>query len=210
MTTETDSTIAKSAPQNAINGGNGTHGGRSAIQDLRILNTPSSLKGSSAIPPLSLPVPPFPRHPEKCGNVEPDPKLLPRNGSPYRTSVTLPMIRRALRGWLYPYVGSHVKPGDLHPIISYLFTEWKCNLDCHYCWAYDNRVHGMTEDVARRSIDWLHDTGCRVLALMGGEVLLRPQFAHKVVDYAVQKGFWVYVPTNGRLMRPEEIGRAHV
>ena len=32
----------------------------------------------------------------------------------------------------------------------------------------------MSEDVARRSIDWLHDTGCRVLALMGGEVLLRP------------------------------------
>ena len=60
---------------------------------------------------------------------------------------------------------------------------------------------------ARRSIDWLHDTGCRVLALMGGEVLLRPQFAHKVVDYAAQKGFWVYVPTNGRLMRPEVIDR---
>jgi hypothetical protein len=30
------------------------------------------------------------------------------------------------------------------------------NLDCHYCWAFDNRVKGMTEDVARRSIDWLH------------------------------------------------------
>ena len=65
----------------------------------------------------------------------------------------------------------------------------------------------MTEDIARRSIDWLHDTGCRVLALMGGEVLLRPDFAHKVADYAVRKGFWVYVPTNGRLMRPEVIDR---
>jgi sulfatase maturation enzyme AslB (radical SAM superfamily) len=105
--------------------------------------------------------------------------------NPYRTSVTLPMIRRTMRGWLYTYLGSRVRPGDLHPIISYLFTEWKCNLDCHYCWAFDNRVQGLTEDVARRSIDWLHDTGCRVLALMGGEVLLRPQFAHKVVDYAV-------------------------
>ena len=29
------------------------------------------------------------------------------------------------------------------------------------------------------TIDWLHDHGCRVLALMGGEPLLRPQFAHK-------------------------------
>src|ERR1035438_7271309 len=86
------------------------------------------------------------------------------------------------------YIGSRVKPGEFHPIISYLFTEWKCNLDCHYCRANDNRVPGMTEDVARRSIDWLHDSGCRVLALMGGEVLLRPQFVHKVVDYAVAEG----------------------
>lgn len=39
-------------------------------------------------------------------------------------------------------------PGDFHPIIAYLFTEWKCNLDCHYCWAFDNRVKGMTEDTA--------------------------------------------------------------
>ena len=72
---------------------------------------------------------------------------------------------------------------------------------------FRSKATGMTEEVARRSIDWLHDSGCRVLALMGGEVLLRPEFAHKVADYAVRKGFWVYVPTNGRLMRPEVIDR---
>jgi MoaA/NifB/PqqE/SkfB family radical SAM enzyme len=116
-------------------------------------------------------------------------------------------IYRAMRGWLFPYVRSRVAPGDFHPIIAYLFTEWKCNLDCHYCWAFDNRVKGMTEDIARRSIDWLHDNGCRVLALMGGEPLLRPQFVHKVVYYAAKKGFWVYVPTNGRLLRPDVIDR---
>ena len=66
---------------------------------------------------------------------------------------------------------------------------------------------GMTEDVAKRSIDWLHSTTCRVLALMGGEVLLRPKFAHKVIDYAAKKGFWVYLPTNGRLMKPDVIDR---
>jgi MoaA/NifB/PqqE/SkfB family radical SAM enzyme len=117
------------------------------------------------------------------------------------------MIRRAMRGWLYPYLRSRVYPGDFHPIIAYLFTEWKCNLDCHYCWAFDNTVKGMTEETARRSIDWLHDTGCRVLALMGGEVLLRPAFAHKVAYYAAKRGFWVYVPTNGRLMRNDVIDR---
>ena len=65
----------------------------------------------------------------------------------------------------------------------------------------------MTEDTARRSIDWLHDHGCRVLALMGGEPLLRPDFAHKVVYYAAKKGFWIYIGTNGRLLRPDVADR---
>ena len=157
--------------------------------------------------PLALPEPAFPQYPELAGDVEPNPKSVPSNGNLYRTRVTPFMIRRAMRGWLVPYIRSRVMAGQFHPIIAYLFTEWKCNLDCHYCWAFDNRVKGMTEDTARRSVDWLHETGCRVLALMGGEVLLRPQFVHKVVYYGAKKGFWVYLPTNGRLMRPELIDR---
>lgn len=112
-----------------------------------------------------------------------------------------------MRGWLFPYVRSRVLPGDFHPITAYLFVEYKCNIDCWYCWSYNNKVKGMTEDIARRSIDWLYDNGCRVLALMGGEPLLRPQFAHKVVYYAAKKGFWVYVATNGRLLRPDVADR---
>ena len=112
-----------------------------------------------------------------------------------------------MKGWMFPYVKSRLLPGDFHPIVAYLFTECKCNLDCHYCWAFDNTVKGMREDTARRSIDWLHSTTCRVLALMGGEPLLRPDFAHKVVYYAAKKDFWVYVPTNARLLRPPVIDR---
>ncbi|GIU76251.1 MAG: hypothetical protein KatS3mg004_3338 [Bryobacteraceae bacterium] len=153
--------------------------------------------------PLSRPEPVFPQYPSKVGDV-PIPRAYQRKPgqSAYRQRASLPVITRALRGWLVPYIRSRVLPGEFHPIIAYLFTEYKCNIDCHYCWAYNNRVKGMTEDVARRSIDWLHDNGCRVLALMGGEVLLRPQFVHKVVYYAAKRGFFVYVPTNGRLMRP--------
>jgi len=157
--------------------------------------------------PISLPEPVFPQYPEKLGDVAPASKYLPKPGNPYRSRYSFEAVRRALRGWLYPYLRSIVLPGDFHPIIAYLFTEYKCNLDCHYCWAFDNTVKGMSEDTARRAIDWLHGTGCRVLALMGGEVLLRPRFVHKVVYYAAKKGFWVYIPTNGRLMRPEVIDR---
>ncbi len=149
---------------------------------------------------LTLPEPVFPQHPELLK--DPGPDVIPehRKWGPKH-------IYKGMRGWLFPYVRSRVLPGDFHPITSYLFLEYKCNLDCWYCWAYDNKVKGMTEDVARRSIDWLHDHGCRVLALMGGEPLLRPQFAHKVVDYAAKKGFWVYIATNGRLLRPEVADR---
>ncbi len=106
-----------------------------------------------------------------------------------------------------PYFKHRLMPGELQPLIAYLFSEWKCNLDCHYCWSYDNSVKGMTEPVARRSIDWLHSLGNRFLALMGGEPLLRPKFIHKIVYYAAQKDFIVYLPTNGRLMKPDVIDR---
>lgn len=115
--------------------------------------------------------------------------------------------KRTALAWGLPFVKSLWHAGELRPIIAYLFTEYKCNLDCHYCWSFDNRVKGMREDVARRSIDWLHQIGNRVLALMGGEPLLRPQFIHKVTDYAAKKDFFVYLPTNGRLMRPDVIDR---
>lgn len=116
-------------------------------------------------------------------------------------------ILKTMKGWMFPYFQSRLRRGEFQPIIAYLFTEWKCNLDCHYCWSYDNRVKGMTEDTARRAIDWLYQTPCRVLAPTGGEPLLRPDFVHKVVYYAAKKDFWVYLATNARLLRPPVIDR---
>jgi MoaA/NifB/PqqE/SkfB family radical SAM enzyme len=169
--------------------------------DVSIHNLLQDSKGQSprAAEPkgLTLPQPVFPQYPEKLN--DPGPERAPEGNRKWG----MKPIYRAMRGWLTPYIRSRVLPGDFHPITSYLFVEYKCNLDCWYCWSFDNRVKGMTEDVARRSIDWLYDHGCRVLACMGGEPLLRPEFIHKVVYYAAKKGFWVYIATNGRLLRPE-------
>jgi len=140
---------------------------------------------------LTLPEPVFPQYPKKLADSGPD-------IAPEKRDWSLSHVYRAMRGWLFPYIRSRVMPGEFHPITAYLFVEYKCNLDCWYCWAYNNKVKGMTEDVARRSIDWLYDHGCRVLALMGGEPLLRPQFAHKVVYYAAKKDSGsTSVPTAG-------------
>ena len=145
---------------------------------------------------LTLPEPKFPQHPERLN--DPGPEIAPekRAWGCKRSLSRHPGMAVSLHS--LPRL-----PGEFHPITAYLFIEYKCNLDCWYCWAYNNKVKGMTEDAARRSIDWLHDHGCRVLALMGGEPLLRPHFVHKVVNYAAKKGFWIYIGTNARLLKPD-------
>jgi MoaA/NifB/PqqE/SkfB family radical SAM enzyme len=143
-----------------------------------------------------LPEPVFPQHPELLNDPGPETQ-------PDRRHWGSRLIYRKVRGWLFPYLRSRLLPGDFHPITAYLFLEYKCNIDCWYCWSFNNKVKGMTEQVARRSLDWLYDHGCRVVGLMGGEPLLRPKFVHKVTDYAAKKGFWVYIGTNGRMLRPD-------
>jgi MoaA/NifB/PqqE/SkfB family radical SAM enzyme len=152
---------------------------------------PPALRGGH-----DLPEPPFPRRPELLGDADDEPVVQERHWP-------ATLVYRKMRAWLFPYVKSRVLPGHFHPILAYLFTDWKCNVDCHYCPSWDNRVPGMSEEMARRSIDWLSSTTCRVLAIMGGEPLVRPKFVHKVADYATAKGFWVYLGTNAQLLKPD-------
>ncbi len=72
---------------------------------------------------LTLPEPVFPQHPE----------LLPLEGPetpPEKREWGRADIYRKMRGWLFPYVRSRVLSGEFHPITSYLFVEYKCNLNC--------------------------------------------------------------------------------
>jgi hypothetical protein len=135
-----------------------------AINDLLLHSAPHP-----PLPPQSrgatLPEPIFPQYPRLLD--DPGPAVPPE-----RRRWTREQIIRKMRGWLIPYIRSRVMPKDFHPITAYLFVEYKCNIDCWYCWSFNNKVKGMTEDVARRSIDWLHDHGCRVLALMGGRAFV--------------------------------------
>jgi len=141
------------------------------------------------------------KFPEPIYPLHPDPE--PMSERAYQNK----NVKAAWKSWGQPYFSSRWHSKELRPLIPYLFTEWKCNLDCHYCWSYNNKVKGMTEDVAKRSIDWLHSIGSRVLALMGGEPLLRPDFIHKIVYYSAKKDVFVYLPTNGRLMKPDVIDK---
>jgi MoaA/NifB/PqqE/SkfB family radical SAM enzyme len=97
--------------------------------------------------------------------------------------------------------------GGFRPILGCVYTDLKCNLDCPYCESHDNSVPGMDEDTGRRVIDWLHATGCRVIGLMGGEPLIRLAFVEQFVRYAAGKDCYVYLPTNGRLLKPDVTDR---
>ncbi len=126
----------------------------------------------------------------------------------YRNNFT-----RAYRSWLLPYLSSRFLPHKFRPVLSFLYTDLNCNLHCHYCYSRGKNIPGMTMEMAKESVDWLQSVGCRVLAYMGGEPLVRKQFIIDLTRYAAEKGFFIYLPTNGILLDREfidEIGRAGV
>ncbi len=107
---------------------------------------------------------------------------------------------RAIRRWVVPYFNSRINKSDFRPILCYLYTEWKCNIDCHYCFQYNNDLPGMDLETAKSAMDWLSSLGCRVIAIMGGEPLLRKDFILDVIHYGTENGFFMYLPTNGYFM----------
>jgi MoaA/NifB/PqqE/SkfB family radical SAM enzyme len=114
---------------------------------------------------------------------------------------------RAFRCWYVPYVKSRYYSERFWPLLSYLYTDWRCNVNCYYCYTWNNKVEGMTLETAKRGIDWLKTVGCRVVAIMGGEPLLRKDFILDVVRYGSSNGFFMYLPTNGILMDERFIDR---
>jgi hypothetical protein len=115
------------------------------VQLHELLTKPLPVPGASPpalASPQLLPEPVFPLHPELLTDKELPQDWHGASVHPYKRRWTAPLVLRAMRGWLFPYIKSRLLPGNFHPIICYLFTEWKCNLDCHYCWAFDNRVAG--------------------------------------------------------------------
>ena len=96
---------------------------------------------------------------------------------------------RAIRRWAIPYVNSLIHSKEFRPILCYLFVEWRCNIDCHYCFQYDNNLKGMDIETAKEAVNWLKSVGCRVIPIMGGEPLLRKDFVLEVIHYGAENGF---------------------
>ena len=81
------------------------------LHDLLVKNQFKNLLLSAHAEPTSLPDPIYPLHPELQNT--PDPDTFPDN-----RKWTAPLVYRAMRGWLFPYLRSRTLPGDFHPIIA--------------------------------------------------------------------------------------------
>jgi len=141
--------------------------------------------------------------------IQPMVSRLPKKGRSYYTQNFV----RAVRSWLIPYIKSCLASDTFKPVLAYLYTDLDCNMSCRYCYSRGKHIPGMTFETAVKAVDWLDSLGCRVLAYMGGEPLVRKDFIIELTEYAVRKGFFVYLPTNGILLDEEfinAIGKAGV
>ena len=89
-------------------------------------------------------------------------------------------------------------------VITVSMTK-KCNLNCTYCWDYDNRenIQEMkTEDIFK-IIDSTKKMGAKVFNVLGGEPFVRKDTV-EIIQYALNADLNVTVTTNGTLITEEK------
>src|SRR5436190_2967235 len=87
------------------------------------------------------------------------------------------------------------------PYFAHLAITHKCNLKCSFCHIPEYRVLEHDTEGMKRIIDKLDRMGIAILSISGGgEPLLRPDFA-EIINYAVDKGLFVKITSNGTMSR---------
>jgi len=81
-----------------------------------------------------------------------------------------------------------------------------CNLNCKHCYqrADEPTPDELSTEKRIEIIDQLDEANVASIAFSGGEPLMRGDF-FEVVDYAVEKGFYVSVATNGTLLTKQNV-----
>lgn len=86
----------------------------------------------------------------------------------------------------------------------YWYLSFRCNLSCAHCWVGSSpRVdasHDLTPAEAMRVVDQIADLDASACTLSGGEILTRPD-ALDIVEALAERGVYVWLETNGLLIR---------
>ncbi|MFH1810817.1 MAG: radical SAM protein [Pseudomonadota bacterium] len=102
------------------------------------------------------------------------------------------VLARALRGTRVPFAGNFE-------------LTLRCNLNCSHCYLGQDRVRAeLPTDEVLRILDELATAGTLVLALTGGEPLLRPDF-EIIYLHAQRRGFLLSVFSNGIALTPRHV-----
>ena len=83
----------------------------------------------------------------------------------------------------------------------------RCNLMCKHCYAESNSrkpSEDLPLDTVKNVVDQLSDLGCVIIALAGGEPLMRKDLP-QIIEYIKNKGIDVFLNTNGTLLTENKI-----
>lgn len=85
------------------------------------------------------------------------------------------------------------------PYFAHLAITHRCNLRCRFCHITEEPCDELDLDGMKRVIDVLDRMGVAVLSICGGgEPLLRKDVS-EIIDYAVEKGLYTKITSNGTL-----------
>jgi len=113
-------------------------------------------------------------------------------------------MARRLNTWeqIWAFIGPRLKSKFGRPIPYWFFLDvlTTCNMRCGYCFVIEPKRAKIDLSVAKQSIDFMHEQGCRVVAFMGGEPLLLGDSLVEIIEYATSKRMFTYLPTNLSLL----------
>ena len=101
--------------------------------------------------------------------------------------------------WKYALRTLRTEISRERPYFAHLAITHRCNLRCRFCHITEEQYDELDLDGMKRIIDVLDRMGVAVLSICGGgEPLLRRDFA-AIVNYAVDKGLYTKITSNGTL-----------
>ena len=105
------------------------------------------------------------------------------------------MAKAYLKSIAYPFFNK----GNI-PLWTHLWVTRKCNLNCDYCYVHDVNYPEMNTVDMKRAIKHIKDNlGCRLIAIMGGEPLIRRDLP-ELISYMTDNNIYSFLTTNGTLL----------
>jgi len=110
-------------------------------------------------------------------------KKLVNIGKTYFNSITYPLLNK----------------GNV-PMWTHLWVTRRCNLNCGYCYVHDENYPEMNTVDMKRAIKHIKDVlGCHLIAIMGGEPLIRKDLP-ELISYMTDNNIYSFLTTNGTLL----------